>query len=832
MMRNDSGHEPEARELIRRPPGQLPPPPEAGYGYSAAAYDYAEEPEGEGLLEYWRILMRRKGTVILAMFLGGILAALITLPQTKIYQATTTIEIQNLNPDFMEMDKVSPVEQSASRTGGDIETYIEILKSNTLVRRALGKLGWTPPEKATETDTSRLSAWRRALKLGGGGAEREPRLQALDYAADNLTVRSRGQTRIVEVSVDSPEPTVAANLANTITDEFVTLNLEARWTSTQRTSEWLSGQLEEMKIKLERSEEELRRYAQRAGLHFTGEQRNVAEERLAQLQQELSAAQADRRSKQSRYELAASSPAEVLPDILDDGTLRSYQERLTELRREEAELTTTFTAEHPKVRRVAAQIETVEDAFAKARDAILGRIETQYEEALRREELIEEQYARQARLVSDQAQKAIQYNILKKDVDSYRQQYETILDRVKEASVAGALSASNVRVVDPAEAPASPYKPRLAMNGLLGLMLGGFLGVVFVIVRERADRSLQDPGDSTMFLEIPELGVIPDANAQRPLRYLPYVRKKKKQLPAGDAVGSQEAGEAESAEAETVGAGTKSKRRRSGRGRRQAREAWPTVSVENGENGSGAGDPAEERLELVTWFQAGSAISESFRTTLTSILFSGKNGDRPRVIVLTSSQPAEGKTTVASNLAIALAELSRNVLLIDGDLRKPRLHDVFSVGRDEGLAEYLSSSGPVEEELATSVRATKVPGLYLMPAGKDSGDFTNMLYSARMSALLEYCESHYDMVLIDTPPMLNMPDARVLGRMSDAVILVIKSGRTTRDTALAAKERLRQDGTRVLGTVLNQWNPKKTSGGYGYRYYYEKYYRGYYKSYE
>ncbi len=797
-MRNEDHPEPDPKDLIRRPPGT--PPSEPGYppNYNYG-YDYAEEPEGGGLLEYWRIIVRRKGTIILATCLGGVLAALITLPQTKVYQASTTIEIQNLNPDFMDMDKVNPVDQ-APRTGqGDIDTHIEILKSRTLTDRALRKLGWTPPDKNAAPDTSRIASWRRALKLDSGVPERDPRLAALDFAADNLTVRSRGQTRIVEVSVDSPDPAVAAELANTITDEFVTLNLEARWTSTQRTSQWLSSQLEEMKIKLERSEEELRRYAQRAGLVYTGEQRNVAEERLAQLQQELSDAQSDRRSKQSRSELAANSPAAVLPDILDDATLRSYQERLTELRRQEAELATTYTPEHSSRKRVQAQIETVEAAFSKARDAILGRINTQYEEALRREQLIEEQYSRQARLVSDQAQKAIQYNILKKDTDSYRSQYDTILDRVKEASVAGALSASNVRVVDSAKVPKAPYKPRLPLNGLLGLMLGGFLGVVFVVVRERADRSIQDPGDSVMFLDIPELGIIPDANAEKRSHYLPYIRRRR--LPEGDPA------EANAAKSHANGNG------------KLLAEAEPSP-----------GDP-NYPLETVTWTRRSSGLSESFRTTLTSILFSGKNGDRPRVLVLTSSQPSEGKTTVACNLAIAIAELSRNVLLIDGDLRKPRLHDVFGVPRGAGLAEYLCGGAPVDEALAGSVRATKVPGLYLLPAGAESYDQTNMLYSGRMSDLLEYAEDRYDMVLIDTPPMLHMPDARVLGRMSDAVVLVIRSGKTTRDTALAAKERLRQDGTRVLGTILNQWNPKKTTGGYGYRYYYEKYYRGsYYKT--
>ncbi len=767
-------------QLMPRPPEPHPPerPPAPAYGYGYG-YDYAEEPGGGTLLDYWHILRRRQGTLLLITFLGALLALLITLPQTKIYQARTTIEIQNLNPDFMNMRQVTPVEQgSVNPNRSDIDTQIEILKSETLIGRALEKLGWDRAAKLTGA-TGRVSAWRRALQFGTGN-KREPETltpeevhhNILKAASDHLSVKSQGQTRIVEILFESPDAGLAAEFVNTLTNEFIDMNLEARWTSTKRTGEWLGRQLQEMRIKLEHSEDALNSYARRVGLIYTGEQQSVAEEKLRQIQEQLSQAEADRIAKQSRYEMARNSPPEVLPDILNDPTLRAYQQRLTDLRRQEAEYSTTFTPAYPKVKRIHAQILTVEAAFKQARDAILGRIQNEYEEAQRREELLRKDYARQAQLVSEQTEKAIQYNILKREVDSNRQLYETMLQRVKEASVASALGASNVRIVDAARPPKLPYKPRVALNSLLGLLLGGFFGVVFVIMRERADRSLQEPGDVSFYLEVPELGVIPAADTRRH-RLLPYYRRR----------------------------------------RRQKKE---TGAEDNGQ--------VPDCVELVAWKHKPSLVAESFRTTLTSILFANKNGDRPHVLVLTSAQPMEGKTTVASNLAIALAELSRRVLLIDGDLRKPRLHEIFELTREEGLAELLLNDGPLEVALEGAVRATSIAGLYVLPAGENSEGLTSLLYSDRMADLLTYFEKNFDMVLIDTPPVLNLPDARILGRMADGVILVIRAGSTSRDTALAARDRLKEDGTTVLGSILNYWDPKKSRGGrYGYAYYYDRY---------
>jgi capsular exopolysaccharide synthesis family protein len=237
-------------------------------------------------------------------------------------------------------------------------------------------------------------------------------------------------------------------------------------------------------------------------------------------------------------------------------------------------------------------------------------------------------------------------------------------------------------------------------------------------------------------------------------------------------------------------------------------------------------------VELVTFQHKPSLVAESFRAAVASILFSGENGNHPRVIVMTSAAPKEGKTTVASNLALALAEINLRVLVIDADMRKPRMHDIFKVSNESGLTDVLKAAEPLNGG-AGVIYETSYPGVFVMPAGQGDLAVNNMLYSPRLPEIVARFRKEFDAVIIDTPPMLHMSDARVLGKMADGVIVVVRAGRTTRDTLQATVQRLTEDGTPVIGTILNDWNPKIHQGygyGYGYRSYhghYESYYKHY-----
>ena len=535
--------------------------------------------------------------------------------------------------------------------------------------------------------------------------------QQAKSALSGLKARASGQTRIIELTYHSPDPAYAATYLNTLTNEFIEQNIDARWKMMQRTGDWLTRQLDDVKIKLERSEDALQNYARNSGLILTGSiggsstgesKQNVTEEKLRQIQTSLTAAQSERVSKQSRYEMAKSAAPESLPDILNDLSLRDYQTKLTDLRRQLAEMTATYKPEYSKVRRVEAQIAPLESAYARERDSILARIRNEYEEARRREKLLADDYATQSRLVTGDAEKAIQYNILKREVDTNRQIYEAMLQRVKESAIASAMRASNIRVVDPATVPLSPYKPVPTTNGALGALAGLFLGVAFVVMRERADRTFQQPGDSTYYLNLPELGVIPTANAiYRKAFY--YLRRH----PKGGALSAGSAGlqPGKSGLLSVGSAGLQP-------GISPPPEDAPLSPVGQApglRRPPGPPPNLVDRVELISWLRKPSMIAEAFRTVLTSLIFSGNNGSRPRVLVMTSANPAEGKTTVACNIAIALAEIKHQTLIIDADLRKPRLHEIFGLDNTRGLSDLLQTRPLPADALDGLIQETPSP---------------------------------------------------------------------------------------------------------------------------
>jgi capsular exopolysaccharide synthesis family protein len=356
-------------------------------------------------------------------------------------------------------------------------------------------------------------------------------------------------------------------------------------------------------------------------------------------------------------------------------------------------------------------------------------------------------------VVTDQAGKSIQYNILKREVDSNRQLYESTLQQVKEASVASAIRASNIRIVDPAKPPRLPFSPSMTANSLVGLVGGTLLGVMFILVRSRADRTLRQPGDINFWTNAPELGVIPSAKVQ---------------------------------------------------GSRRLVTAEDTSAIAR---------IGQEPVELITFDKKPNLVAEAFRAVLTSILFVGENGSRPKMIVVTSCGPGDGKTTVVSNLAIAMAEIRRRVLIIDADMRRPRMHILFNLTNDVGLSTVLRDNEKAEDVTA-AVQQTRIPGLYVLTSGPATASAANLLYSQRLPDILAQLRSEFDMVLIDTPPSLQLTDARVLGRMTDGVIFVARVGQTTVDASMALHKRYWEDHTRILGTVLNDWNPKSAVNSY------------------
>jgi polysaccharide biosynthesis transport protein len=562
-----------------------------------------------------------------------------------------------------------------------------------------------------------------------------------------LTIRSSLKSQVVEVFFDSPDPALAARGANAVVSEYISMNREGRLEVSRDNTEWLTAQISDLKKKLDRGNEELQAFARSSGLLYGANQSLLSEEGARQVQEELSKARAARASRQSSYEAAISNSPDALPASADNGLLRELEGKLAAVRVELTQLRGMYTPAHYKVVEAEARQVQLESAIKVEHERIIARMSAEYDAARRLENSLTEAYNSHTRLLTDQTAAAFRYNVLKRDLDSTELLYNSLIQKAKEAGITSAMRATSVRVIDAATAPSKPHSPNLPLNGSIGFSGGLMLASGIVLLRKR-DSYAQTQAADQREVSIRELGTIPFARKVQPRRW---------------------------------------------------------------SSGLFAAEPQKGGVELVTWYEQPSVLTEAFRAAIASILFSPVF-DRQRRIVLTitSVQPQEGKTTAVSNLGIALAETHGRVLLIDADLRRPRLHDIFGHCNDSGLSTLLTGTEPVATmDLQQLIRETNVPGLFALPSGPGAPSITPLLYSARMSAFLERAKKEFDYILVDTPPALLFSDARILARQSDGVIVVVHAGKVTRSDLNAACANFVEDGTRIVGTIVNHTTVRK-----------------------
>ena len=684
----------------------------------------------------WFVIKRWKRTIIAAALAGIVAGILATVLIHARYDVMARLEVQDLNSDFLNMKQVMPVNEdamSASTALSDVQTQIQLLQSDTLLNRVVSEV---------------------AESQAKAGKDREATLLELKSLRNKLKVRGVEQTRVIEMTIRSAHPDLAAIFMNRIAQDAIDRNVAARLEMSQSIGQWLSHLLEGAEQRLRNSENALQDYARSHNLLFTSDNKNIADDNLRHIQDEFSKATAQRIEKQSRYEAAKAGPATAMPNVLEDSSLKQYQDQLTDLKRQRADLAAIYTPDYAKVKRLDAQIASVEAALAREQQDIVQKIQTDYEQAKREQALASAEYNAQKQNLTDLAQRTIQYDVLQHEVDSNRQLYDSMLQQVKQASIASAMHPSNIRVVDAAFwKPDDPVWPKPILACGFGLALFSFGAILFAFARERADSTLKEPGDGSFFLNMPELGVI---------LHMPQ---------NGTLVHAAD------------GTGAKTK-------------ALAPRRLKLGKSTN----PKEQAF----------LVAESFRSIATSVLFSGPDGKTPHVIVVASAEPDDGKTTLVANVGAALARSGRRVLLVEGDLRRHRLDRVFKLANDVGLSTLLREESLNERALRAAVQQTNEPGLFILTSGPCRPDTPELLHSPALRELIERLRRAYDVILIDTPPLLEIPDARLLSRLADGVIFIARSRRTTIEAATSATHRLAFDKAAMLGMVLNDWNPKQS----------------------
>jgi succinoglycan biosynthesis transport protein ExoP len=749
--------------------------------------------ESVDLRFYWRQIRKRPWLIITVMLVCLLLAGLYIAKTEPVYEAHASLLIER------EESKVAPFEGfvAPGSTIAHYETQYNILKSRTLARRVIDKLGlrhhpefvpdpgppgsavrqslrsWLDaiaktfrnliaPTQASESGTNALAPPTPAPQ-----SQVDPDTERINTFLEQLQVRSDPKMHLVNVGFKSHDPALAADITNTLARLYIDFNMELRFSSLQDALDWLQDQVRDMRQQVEDSEQALQTYKNEQDVY-------LIDDRLPSLMQELTAlgasvaqVKAERVGLQTLYQKTLATAAEGgsmgwLPEVVNNNLIQSLKTNYAQIQHAHAQLSQKYGQEHPRVVQLQAQLDTLKKGIEQEVDQIVQASNVNYQLVKAREDAFTERINTLQEEVKNLNEKSVMYGVLQRDAESNRRLSDLLMNRLKEASMSADLtSGNNIRVIDAAEVPtkATNVRPTLTLGlaGITGLVLG--VGLVAFI--GFLDSTLKTPDEAEEFLGLPMLGVI--------------------------------------------------ERFRHKRGKRAT---TPLLTVSDNE-------PPH------------SQAAEALRGIRANLLFS--YADPPRkVFLVTSPHPYDGKTTVATNLAVVMAQAERRVLLVDADMRNPSIHRLFDVDQQVGLSELLLTEHYVE-----NVRDGDDKGLTVIPAGEIPPNPSELLSSKRMARFLDFARDRYDIIIIDTPPVLAVSDAVVLSALVDGILLILRANTTPFDHAKRAVQSFLTlhadplttsvdtngpDTSRTisLGLVMNFLDPRENAsyGYYGYRPYY------------
>ncbi|MGD2085461.1 MAG: polysaccharide biosynthesis tyrosine autokinase [Candidatus Aminicenantes bacterium] len=697
--------------------------------------------------KYWRIIKPRLHILLIITLFVTAAAYIKVSTVTPIYEATGLLMIEPENKNVIMFDNRQTFYGYRNEY---FNTQIRILQSRTL--------GKTVREEFRST-------FGINANLQG--------VNPADILIQGPKVEPQEATHLVEVSYRSTHPGAAAQLVNLLFAKFIEFKLDLKSQSSKIVETYISRQIKNLQANLGRKEKEMYEYSNRKELFYTSNEDSTVVKKFSDLNQAYTDAQIERINKEALYQELKGMSYDSYPQVTRSQLIDNLKNTYSGLESEYKRKSQIFKATYPEMVRLKSQMETLLQRIEKETKDIaqqaLRKAKSEYESAKKKETSLLQLLDRQKSEILSTNADAIYYKSLSIEVQNMRSLLNYLVRKQKESVVSSRLEGiqtSNIKVIDYAEVPKNPVNTQkqkiLFLAVLLGLALG--LGVIFLV--DYLDQTVKTPEEVKMLLGLPALGIIPSTSAKDVKAYDSYHYKYSYKY------------------------GNPGNPKNPGKNKQKH-------------------DPKSHDIELINFLDPDSLFVEKYRLIRTSIMLSVPR-QAPRIMAISSALPSEGKTATTINLAVSFSQLGKKTLVIDGDLRKPRIHKIFKVKNSAGISSYLAG----RVEFNQVIHKTQIPNLFVVPSGPLPPNPVELLDSEVMAKMLEQLLEKVDFIFIDTPPLVGIVDAIVIAKYTQGLILVTWAGKTHRNALEKTKQELDQFNIRTLGVVLNRANEKRKSYGY------------------
>ena len=788
--------------------------------------------ETSQFIEYWRAIRKRLWLVIGVTVLLTTLTAIYMVRRPNIYQAQAQVQVdmEQANQDLVTDSSRRPM------TNNDpiyINTQLQLLNSQSLLRRVVKELSLDSNKTfIKDRKEGSVSGWRAMLKsvglmsddekkddsgieeatladdMGIASAEKieeakrlAPYVKILQENIGVEPVRESRQTiketRLIDITYRHTDPQLAALIVNGVATVFTKQNQEKRTGKNRETNEYLTDRIAELQSEITAGEQRLFNLTKGAGIIKTSPEQTIVIDGLSALQKQLLDAQEARKKAEAEYNAVSSSPERIKARVEEkvgrftterENSIRDLvnenRKEIAKLKAERSKLSVEYRDGAPEIKEIDEQIATLEEAITKATDInqedltdfrkkqaqfVVDSLRTAFIQAKANEDKMQADFNSQYNQAQAQNQDAVTIGLLKQDIDTKKGFLENLRKNSDENDVIASGTDNNISLVEIAIPPNQPVAPSRTTAVIAALFLSTLFGAGLAIFLEYLDDTIRTTEDVESFLGIPALAAIPTIDS---------MPKKRKLLLVG----------------------------------------------EDGGNGNGGNTQARSGDALLIHNDSRSSLAEAYRHLRTSILLSSA-GHAPRSLLITSSLPAEGKTTTAINTAISLAQTGARVLVIDADMRRPRLHSVFNASNAGGLSNILSSDME-GDEIMDVIQYDEDSKLHLLCSGPVPPNPAELIGSEQMTKLMKYLQEEFTHVIVDSPPIASFTDGVLIASMVNGVILVVHSGKSSRQVVKRSRQLLQDIGAKVFGVVLNNVNLKSQDNYYYYQsYYYRDQYR-------